>query len=439
MVLSREVVITGVGVVCPIGVGQDAVWASLVEGRSGVRSLGWFGDPAKGPLGATVTGFEPAKFVRPRKNLKVMSRDIQFGVAAADMACAESGVVGHVDPERFGVLYGADMIAADLDELAPAYRACMDDGEFSFEGWGQKALADMFPLWMLKYLPNMPACHIAIAQDARGPNNSLTMSEVSSLAAFLEAADAIRRGVVDVMIAGGASSRVHPTVYMHNLGREMSRRCEDPASACRPFDAQRDGMVYGEGAAAVVLESRAHAESRGAGDKILATLVAGASAFEPWKKPGQKGTQGGSQGQSQSDWRIEGASIRTALRTVLQRSGLSAGDVGHVNAHGLSTALDDRVEAQAIRDVLGDVPVTAPKSSFGNLGAACGAVETVVSLLALRRGLIPPTLNYTQPDPACPVRVVCGKPAPIGRKTAVLLNHTFTGQAVAMMLSAENQ
>jgi 3-oxoacyl-[acyl-carrier-protein] synthase II len=431
MVLSREVVITGVGVVCPIGVGQDAVWASLVEGRSGIRSLGWFGDPAKGPLGATVTGFEPGKFVRPRKNLKVMSRDIQLGVAAADMACVEAGVIGHVDPERFGVLYGADMIAADLEELAPAYRACMGNDAFRFEDWGQKALADLFPLWMLKYLPNMPACHIAIAQDARGPNNSLTMAEVSSLAAFLEAADAIRRGVVDVMIAGGTSSRIHPTVYLHNVGREMSRRCEDPAAACRPFDAQRDGMVYGEGAAAVVLESRGHAESRGAGDKILATLVTGASAFEPWRKPGQNDSRGG--------WHIEGASIRTALHMVLQRSGLSAGDIGHVNAHGLSTALDDRVEAQAIRDVLGDVFVTAPKSSMGNLGAACGAVETVVSLLALRRGLIPPTLNYTQPDPACPVRVVCGEPAPIGRKTAVVLNHAFTGQAVAMMISAENR
>jgi 3-oxoacyl-[acyl-carrier-protein] synthase II len=188
-----------------------------------------------------------------------------------------------------------------------------------------------------------------------------------------------------------------------------------------------------------VLESRAHAESRGAGDKILATLVTGASAFEPWKKPGQGGGPNSSQGGSQSVWQIEGASIRTALRMVLQRSGLSAGDVGHVNAHGLSTALDDRVEAQAIRDVLGDVPVTAPKSSMGNLGAACGAVETVVSLLALRRGLIPPTLNYTHPDPACPVRVVSGEPAPIGRKTAVVLNHTFTGQAVAMMISAENR
>jgi 3-oxoacyl-[acyl-carrier-protein] synthase II len=235
MVSSRDVVITGLGVVCPIGVGQDAVWTSLVEGRSGIRSLGWFGDPALGPLGAKISDFEPGKFVRPRKNLKVMSRDIQLGVAAADMACVEAGVIGHVDPQRFGVLYGADMIAADLDELAPAYRACMGAGGFHFEDWGQKALADLFPLWMLKYLPNMPACHIAIAQDARGPNNSLTMSEVSSLAAFLEAADAIRRGMADVMIAGGTSSRLHPMVYLHWRAARTPNRGERATRSSRPW------------------------------------------------------------------------------------------------------------------------------------------------------------------------------------------------------------
>jgi 3-oxoacyl-[acyl-carrier-protein] synthase II len=420
MELKPEIVITGLGVISPVGVGQDAFWNSLLEGRSGVRRLSWFNDAELPcPLGAEVLDFEAAKYVRPRKNLKVMSRDIQLGVAAAEMAFAQSTLTKDaVDPDRFGVIYGADMIAADLGELVPAYQACLEEGKFDFAKWGTDALSDLFPLWMLKYLPNMPACHIAISRDARGPNNSLTMGEVSSLAALSEAIGVLSRGHADVMIAGGASSRIHPMVFLRNMSRQVSHRGDDPAKACRPFDAGRDGLVYGEGAAAFLLETRSHAEARGA--KILGRVLSCASVYEPHAKTAA----------------VQGRGVYRAIQQALAQARLKPDQIGHVNAHGLGTTVDDSIEAKAIRESLGNVPVTAPKSYFGNLGAAAGAVELAFSLLALAHGKLPPTLNYEHPDPACPVQVVCGQPATIDKPTALVLNHNMSGQAIAMGIAA---
>ena len=417
---TQEIVITGVGVVSPIGVGNEAFWTSLLQGRSGAKTLSAFdGSDLPPPIGAEVTGFQPSQFVRPRKNLKVMSRDIQLAVAAADMAVTQAGVgPGKVDPERFGVVFGADMIAADLSELVDAYRACIVDGRFQYPLWGTKALAEMFPLWMLKYLPNMPACHIAIAHDARGPNNTHTLGEVSSLTAMAEAADTIRRGQADVIVTGGASSRLHPMIWVRYSARQVSRRWKEPAAACRPFDADRDGLIYGEGSASFVLESRAHAERRGA--KVLARLLGVGNTYEP-RRRGQP---------------LCGQAIRQAIGAALRTAALEPSGIGYVNAHGLGTTEDDRLEAQAIHQTLPDVPVTAPKSLLGNLGAGGGAVELAASVLGFEHGLAPATLNYQRPDPECPVRVMVGEPFAPARPTVLSLNHTSTGQAIAMVVAA---
>jgi 3-oxoacyl-[acyl-carrier-protein] synthase II len=419
MPTQREVVITAMGVVSPIGIGRDRFWESLCTGRSGVRHVPLFAACGGPPIGADVSDFDPKQYVKPRKALKVMSRDIQLGFTAADLACAEGGLAEHpMDPERAGVVFGADMIACELDELVAPYRACTVDGRIEGHEWGAKALSELFPLWMLKYLPNMPACHIGIVHDLRGPTNALVLGEVSSLAAVVEATRVIRRGQADAMIAGGVGARVQPMVWAHEQALQFSRRSDDPAGASRPFDARRDGMVNGEGSAAFLLESRQSAEARGV--KPLARVVAFATAFEP--RPDRSPPQG------------EG--IVRAIRQALERCGLEPRQVGHVNAHGMSTTLDDRIEAQAIRAVLGDVPVTAPKSYFGNLGAGGGAVEMAASLLALEHGLVPPTLNYEQPDPECPVNVVHGQPLATDRRPALILNHSRVGQSVAVVLAA---
>jgi len=418
MASNRTSVITGIGVVSPIGIGREAFWNSLREGRNGIQRLPVFDDPTLPvPFGGQVTDFDPKQYVRPRKSLKVMSRDIQLAFAAADLACIEAGLrEAAPDPDRFGVLLGADMIPCDLDELVHVYHHCTSDGRFDFQRWGHAFPSDMFPLWMLKYLPNMPACHIGIAQDARGPNNSLTLGDVSTLAAMSEAARVLERGQADVMIAGGVGSRIHPAIWSRNQMFGQSQRSDDPARASRPFDARRDGLVNGEGAGIFILETQDHAQARGA--QIFAGICGHASAFEPHGK-GQP---------------VQGLAIRQAILGALRASHLQPEDIGFVVAHGLSTIDGDRLEAQAIRDTLGDVPVTAPKSCFGYLGAASGALETALGILALQQGQIPPTLNYEEPDPQCPIRVVHGQPLPVGKPTALILSHCSHGRAVAMVL-----
>jgi len=417
----RDVVITGLGVISPIGIGNDAFWTALRHGKSGVRPLTHF-DASRLPIpfGGEVLDFDPKEFVKPRKSLKVMSRDIQFAVTAASLATAHAGIeIGAIDPERFGVVFGADMMHCPLEELAEVYRSCAVEGRFDFRRWGEQAMAHMYPLWMLKYLPNMPACHIGIALDARGHNNSIVLGDVSSLLAVSEGAHLIARGQADTMIVGGASSQITPSLYVRSCAGEVSHRADRPEAACRPFDAARDGAVLGEGAAALVLESRQHATARGA--RIIGRVLACTSAFAP----------------RSNDAVTDGTAIRASIQNTLLSAGLSGGDVGHVNANGQSTVLDDRREAQAIRAVLDDVPVTAPKSFFGNLGAGTGAVELAVSVLALSEGVVPPTLNYEQPDPECPINVISRAPLHGTKPTALVLNQASAGQAAAVLIAAE--
>lgn len=418
MASYRNIVITGVGIVSPIGIGRESFWTSLGEGRSGIQRLPLFDDPAlPTPFGGQVVDFDPKQYVRPRKSLKIMSRDIQLAFAAADLACIEAGLrETPLDPERLGVLLGADMIPCDLDELVTVYRNCTTDGQFDFQRWGHAFPSDMFPLWMLKYLPNMPACHIGIAQDARGPNNSLTLSDVSTLSAMSEAARVLDRGQADVMIAGGVGSRIHPAIWARSQVFGQSQRGDNPAAASRPFDAHRDGVVNSEGAGIFILETQAHAQTRGA--QVFARILGHASAFEPRGKERPR----------------QGTAIRRAILGALQAANLRPDEIGFVVAHGLSTVDDDCLEAQAIHDTLGDVPVTAPKSYFGYLGAASGALEMALGVLAFQHGQIPPTLNYEQPDPRCPINVVHGQPSPVARPTTLVLSHCPHGRAVAMVL-----
>ncbi len=419
MALKKEIIVSGVGVVSPIGVGQETFWASLCQGRSGVRPLNLFENCEITAFGGEVIDFDPKAYVRQRKSLKVMSRDIQLAFAAAEMACTEAR--HHecpIDPERLGIVFGADLMPCELHELFSAYRHCLVNGKFDFHRWGEAAMTEIFPLWMLKYLPNMPACHIGIAQDARGPNNTLTLGDVSSLSAAAEAVRVIDRQSADAMIAGGTGSRIHPTFLFRSGASELSRRGDDPAGACRPFDATRDGMVNGEGAAAIVLEDKVHAQARGV--PLLARVLGFGAAFEP--------TGNGRV--------LQGVSIRQALQVALRETGIGPQDIGCVVAHGISTIRDDQREARAIRDILGNVAVTAPKSYFGHLGAGCGAVELVIGVLILKHRLIPPTLNYRVPDPLCPIRVVYGQAQPLEQPIVIILSHAQHGQAVAVVLAA---
>jgi len=416
-----DIVITGLGVVSPIGIGRQAFWSSMVAGRSGIRPLTSF--DASGlavQFGGQIVDFDPKLAVRPRKSLKVMSRDIQLGFAATDLAIADAGLAaGTVAPERFGIVFGSDMIYADIEDLESTYRRSVIDGRFDYSSWAEAIQQEVHPLWLLKHLPNMTASHIAIAHDARGPNNTIVLGDVSGLLSIGEAASVIRRGWADVMLAGGTGCRLHPMALVARGDALLSRRRDDCTRASRPFDLDRDGLVNGEGAGMFVLESRDHASRRGA--SIRGRLLSAVSRCEP--------AAGGTP--------LCGSALRLAIRAAIAQAGIGPGEIGHVNAHGVSTQEIDRVEAGAIAAELGSVPVTAPKSVFGHLGAGGGAVELAASLVGLGKGLVPATLNYESPDPLCPVSVVHGAPL-AGRPGPVLaVNISSTGQAVAVVVATE--
>ncbi len=414
-----EVVVTGLGVFSPIGIGRDNFWTALCGGRSGIGRIRQFdaeGLPVQ--IAGEVHDFDPKIHVRPRRSRRTVSRDAQLGIAAAAAACRDAGIgEGVVCPERFGVLLGADKVCTAIRDSETSYRVCLANGRFDFSRWGTEGIPRSFPLSYLKVLPNIIASYISIIHDARGPNNTIHHGEVSSLLAVSEAAEVIRRGAADVMIAGGASSQMHPFDCIRRCALGiLSPRQGDPAQAMRPFDADRDGQVWGEGAAVFILESERHARARGA--DVLARLSSWATAFEPRSR----------------NHALRGTGLRRTVEMALDRARLNGTGLGHVNAHGLSTTRGDRLEARVLHELVPAVPITAPKSYFGNLGAASGAMEMAVSVLAVRDGLVPATLNYQRPDPDCPLHVIRDEPLSCTASPALLINWTGIGQAAAVVL-----
>lgn len=413
-----EVVITGVGVVTPCGIGVEAFWKALLDGQSGIDRLEFAADtdlPVK--IGGEIRGFNPREFIACRKRLKLMCREMQTGYAAANLAMKDAGLDDScVAPERLGVVFGGEIYYDPVENAAEAYRACIVDGEMKFERWGDASASKLYPLYMLRTLPNICTCHIAIGHDARGPCNTIVSDEVSGLLAVFEGMRLIQRGVADVVIAGASGTRINALRLAKHDCKVLSRQA-DPQIASRPFDARRDGAVLGEGAGAVILENWSHARRRNAA--VRARLVGSHSCFQ---------RNGG---------RVHG--IRRSIFETLAKAEVRADDIGHVNAHGSSMVGPDRIEAQAIRDCLGHTPVTAPKSYFGSLGAGSGAVELAVSVMAVSEGVVPATLNFEHPDPSCPVNVIRDEPMEAGSRTAVVLNQTPFGQFVSVLITSDDE
>jgi 3-oxoacyl-[acyl-carrier-protein] synthase II len=415
---SRRAVITGVGVLSPIGLGADAFWDALRAGRSGVRPITTFdasGLPVR--FAGEIPEFDAKNYVEKtqRKGLRVMARTIQLGVAAAQLALDDASVdKSKLVRERFAVAYGAGLIAAELPELADACRisANCTPGRVDLEKWGSEGLPVIPPLWMLKYLPNMPACHVSILHDARGPNNSITEGDVSSLLALGEAYRILARDQADFFLVGGAESKLNPLSLVRQcLFEPLSRRNDAPEKACRPFERGRDGIVVGEGACTFAVEELGRARKRGA--RIYAEVVGFGAAFSP---------------------ELRGDGLARAARAALADAGIGPGEVDHVNAHGAASRESDAWEARNLQRVFGPgAPVTAVKSYIGNLGAAGGTVELAASVLGLHHGLVPATLNYDEPDPECPINVAAS-PRPAERPYVVKVGFTQMGQCAAVVI-----
>lgn len=420
-----RIVVTGVGVVSPIGIGKDPFWASLQQNHSGVDFLSMPHDGLPSAFGAEVRDFDPARHLRDRKFLKVMSRDMQLGVAASRLAVDDSGLTpGMLDPLRLGVTYGAGRMTTHPSELSAAVEACRDgSNEINMTRWGEGGLGQIAPLWLLRQLPNMPACHVSIDNNAQGPNNTITSRDASALLAVAEAVRVIEADRADAMIVGACSSNIHPVdIAKFHRFEGLSQRADDPTRACRPFDFERDGAVVGEGAATFVVERYENAVKRGA--DIYAEVI---------------GVGAGCDGRGVAN-ESSGLGLVRAIESGIRRAGIRPDEIGHINAQGKSTQADDIVEARAYHRAMGDcvagIPVTAMKSFIGHFDAGAGAVELAGTLLALRYGEVPATLNYEVPDPRCRINVVKDGPQIIRNRTAISVNRTARGQSAAVVLRA---
>jgi len=441
-VSPQRVVITGLGPVTPIGVGVAAFWNGLLEGRNGIRRIQAF-DPARfaSQMGGEVLGLQIADYVPKsyRKASKIMARDIVLAVAAAHQAVSDAGLrtrclldrgdaqgEPNFDPARFGANIGSGLICADLHELAEALHSASESGVFSIRKWGAEGMNNLTPLWLLKFLPNMLACHVTIVHDAEGPSNTLTCGEASSYLAIGEACRGIARGVADVCICGGAESKANPMALLRqSLGGRLSQRNDAPESACRPFALGRDGTVVSEGGGLVIIEELEHARKRGA--RIYAELVGFGAANDVF--------QAGQPGQLSPN----GRGLALAARKALKDAGISADQVDLVTASGYGISHQDKAEAAGIREVLGqraaDVPVMSIKGGLGNNGAGSGAIEFIAAVMAVHSGRIPPAINSQPPDPECALKLVTG--GPVDAKIEYVLSTGFAltgGQCAALVI-----
>ncbi|GHT14914.1 3-oxoacyl-ACP synthase [Planctomycetales bacterium] len=420
----RQVVVTGLGIVAPQFCSINEFWNGLVSGTTAVRPFDGYGlinVAAPAAFSGSIDDFESQDTAQQkaiRKNLKVMSREIQMAVAASCRALTNSGIhIGQFPADRAGIVFGSDYILTTVDDVLDGIRACTDDSRFDFSRWGTTGLCKMQPLWQLKYLPNMPSSHIAILNDFHGPSNSMTLREASVGAVIGEAVKTIADGRADFIVAGTTGSRLHPFKMLHAVQQE-----EISPDACRPFDLNRNGTVLGEGAAAVILEEREHAENRGA--KIWAETVCGIYLADCRRH-------------RLDDTATELRSLTRALGHVLLQSGTAPESVGHINAHGLGSKMFDAAEAAAIQEVFGGrcerIPVTALKGMFGNLGAGSGMIELIAGILALNHGTLFPTVNHATADTDCPINIVTDTAVPSG-DSFIKTAFNRQGQASAVLV-----
>jgi 3-oxoacyl-[acyl-carrier-protein] synthase II len=423
----RRVVVTGLGVVAPNGIGKDAFWSACLRGTSAVRPIRSF-DASAHPvkIAAEVPDFDITPYLPPsqRKSVKIMSRAMRFAVAAAVLGTRDAGLeLPREDPERIGVVMGTGLVPMDLPELAPALvEACDANGRLQTTRLGQRGGQAMFPLWILKYLPNMVAAHISLALNAQGPNSTITTACAAGTQAVGEAFRLIARGDADIVLSGGADSRIDPLLILaYTALGALSRAERPPAEVSRPFDGGRDGFVLGEGAGVLVLEELERAKRRGA--VIYAEVCGLGSSFDAYSitKP-----------------EPEARGAARAIESALREARLDQHDVDYINAHGTSTRLNDIMETVAVKRVFGEgaraLPLSSIKSMVGHLIGAAGAVEAVAMALTLQRGELPPTINQTQPDPACDLDYVpnCARQLPV--RTAVSTSFGFGGQNAALVM-----
>jgi len=410
--MPRQVVITGIGPLTPIGTGRDAFWDALRSGRSGACRVDDRIDltDIDVKIGAPVSDFDPLDHM-DRRRARRLDRAAQFALVAAKLALDDAGLDRHtLSPDRSGVVAGTGI--GGLQTMEETYGILRDSGP-----------RRVSPFFVPRLMPNAIAGEIAIEHGLRGPNFGVVSACASSAHAIGVAGELIRSGLVDCVIAGGAEAVLVRIAYagFAQIGA-VSKRNDEPQRASRPFDKDRDGFLMGEGAGFLILEDRETARSRGA--RVYGELAGFGMTADAYHITAPL---------------EDGAGAAQAIRLALDRAGTAPEEIDYVNAHGTSTPLNDRSETLAIKAALGDaarrVKISSTKSQIGHLLGAAGSVEAIATLLSMEHGVIPATLNYETPDPECDLDYT---PAPATREIRVALSNSFGfgGQNAALLFRA---
>ena len=397
--MSRRVVVTGVGLLTPLGIGTETSWQALRAGQSGVARITQFDPTAFScQIAGEVKGFDPAQYIE-KKEIKKMGRFIQFAIAAADFALADSGLkVTPENEERVGVYIGSGI--GGFEVIEREHKTLLEHGPRRIS-----------PFFIPATIINLASGHISIRSGAKGPNSATATACTTSSHSIGDSYRMIERGDADAMICGGAEAPVTPMgIGGFAAMRALSTRNEDPERASRPWDKNRDGFVVGEGAGVLILEELESARARGA--SVLAELVGygmSADAFHLTAPP------------------ADGDGAFRVMRNALKDAAIEPAQVDYINAHGTSTEVGDRVETVAIKRAFGDharkVAVSSTKSMMGHLLGGAGGVEAGIAVLAIRDQVAPPTINYETPDPDCDLDYVPNQARPM--KIEYVLSNSF--------------
>lgn len=433
---AYDVVITGVAPVTAIGIGADSFWLRLLAASLAVGSLDrrtdggpkpagdWLETPHAGSwLGAPIVDFVSEQYVRPRKALKVMSREIQTAFAASALAMESCGFDQHVRDggipiDRIATVFGSQMFYGPSSELQDAIQNSRDEtGAYEVGRFGSVAMRDVTPLWMLKYLPNMPACHVGISIGAQGANNTIVAGDVSVTSALIESLGVLRRGIADAVICGGSGTMIDQTRMVYRGDFPVPQVADPIEHSSRPHTTEASGVVGGEAAASLVLELSGAAQRRGV--RPLASVKAAVSRFVA-PRPGQRGSA---------------LSIAAAIDGALAQAGMRPENLGMIVSHGMGDPMRDAAERQAVAQTIPQVPLVMPIASLGHSGAASGGVHLVVGVLAMVHRTIPPSLLLGTPAVGWEDRFIAA-PRPLDRDALLVLTHTGQGVANAVILGS---
>ncbi len=418
---NERVVITGMGIVCPLGHDVETLWQALLTGKSGIAGTTIF-DASTFPttFDAEVKDYDFMKYTQRPKQHMNGNRGSKFVVGATVQACKQAGIdieteepTDGIERERLGIYLGAGEGSVDNDVFFAAIAEGWDSekNEMDWSKWAKVAFGRMDPMHELEQGPNMPVAHIAMLTGARGPTRSCLTACAASTQSVGEATMIIRRGDADVIIAGGAHSMIHPLgLTGFNRLTALSTRNDSPETASRPFSASRDGFILGEGAAAIILESLSSAQKRGA--EILAEVIGYGSSSDAFRV---------------TDMHEEGRGAAQAMTAALADAGITYKDIDYINTHGTSTAENDSIETKAIKAVFKEKAKTTPassvKSMLGHLIGAAGSAELITCVLAIRDNIVPPTMNLNDPDPQLDLDYVPNKPRKM--PVNIVMNESF--------------